>query len=103
MTTPTLPDPGERNPTLSNEQLRIYLQPECCISFALQTVVRELLKRRESPHDHSETLEILEQQMKQASDAAAKAPNEQNLAYWAGVGDGLNRVYQFISTGKWKP
>jgi len=40
-----IPDPADRNPTLTNDQLRLYLRPESCISFALQAVVRELLER----------------------------------------------------------
>lgn len=44
----------------------------------------------------------LEAQMKVAEDRAAKAPNEQNLGYWAGVVDGLNRAFRYISTGEWE-
>ena len=54
MTSLTLPDPEDRDPTLTDGQLRLYLRPECCISYALQAVVKELRARREAPHAFKE-------------------------------------------------
>jgi len=47
-------------------------------------------------------LEDLETQMKTAQIRAANATNDNNLGYWAGVVDGLNKAYRYISTGEWE-